>query len=73
MDNSYGTNYLIVVHKEKTLRNITFLASFIGLIISWPLITTYSYIGAALTVCVSRVLLGSLVYVYAKKYNIESL
>ena len=73
LDNSYGTNYLIVVHKEKTLRNITFLASFIGLIISWPLITTYSYIGAALTVCVSRVLLGSLVYVYAKKYNIESL
>lgn len=55
----YGTNYMIVLGKEKTLRNITFKNSLIGFCLSFPLIYFYGYIGAALTVCITRILLGT--------------
>lgn len=67
LDTTYGTNYLIVVHEEKLLRNVTICVSLIGLMISWPLIYYYSYIGAALTVCVSRFFMGTLIFFFSLK------
>ena len=66
MSNTYGTNYLILVHKERALRNITAVCSVIGMLLSYPLVSGLSYIGAALTVCISRFLLGISTYVYAR-------
>lgn len=58
LSNVYGTNYMIIEGYEKQLRNITFVSSLIGFIISFPLIFLFDYIGAALTVTLTRGLLG---------------
>lgn len=63
----YGTNYLIINHHEKVLRNITIISSLIGFAISYPLISHYGAIGAALTICISRGLIGTLAMIKAKK------
>ena len=67
MSNTYGTNYLILVHRERELRNITAICSAIGMLMSYPLVSRFSYIGAALTVFLSRLLLGMATYVYARR------
>ena len=54
----YGTNYMIIKGKEGKLRNITLVCSLIGFFISYPLIHFFDYVGAALTVTVTRGLLG---------------
>lgn len=58
MNNSYGTNYLIILHKERPLRNLTFVSSLIGMCTSIPLVYYFSFIGAAITVLLCRGLLG---------------
>lgn len=45
--NGYGINYLIQIGREKEMRNITVICSFLGLGISIPLIYLYSWSGAA--------------------------
>lgn len=65
----YGTNYMIVIGKDKVLRNITFKNALLGFIISFPLIYYYGYIGAALTVCITRLCLGGIVYLNARKFK----
>lgn len=65
----YGTNYMIVIGQEKVLRNITFRSSLVGFFISFPLIYFYGYIGAALTVCITRLLLGCSIFIKSKNYN----
>lgn len=67
LSNTYGTNYLIIKHREKTLRNITLVSSLIGIAIAFPLIYHYSYIGAALTITVSRMILGTTIWYVARK------
>ena len=67
MSNTYGTNYLILVHRERELRNITAICSSIGMLMSYPLVSRFSYIGAALTVFISRLLLGMTTYIYARR------
>lgn len=67
MSNTYGTNYLILIHKERALRNITAICSIIGMLISYPLIKQFSYIGAAMTVSISRALLGITTFLLAKR------
>lgn len=69
MSYAYGTNFLIIHHKEKPLRNLTFISSIIGMFAAVPLVYFYSYIGAAITVFLCRGLLGVGSYVLAK--NIE--
>lgn len=64
--NLYGTNYLIIKGKEKELRNITLVCSFIGLFLSIPLVYYYSFIGAALSITVTRGLLGLTSMYFAK-------
>ncbi len=63
----YGTNYMIIKGKEGKLRNITLVCSLIGFCISYPLIYFFDYVGAALTVTVTRALLGIGSMIYAKR------
>ena len=65
----YGTNYLIVIGREKVLRNITFKNAVFGFLLSFPLIYFYGYIGAALTVGITRLYLGGCVYLKAQSYQ----
>lgn len=73
MSYTYGTNYLIINHKEKPLRNLTFVSSIVGMCISIPLVYYFSYIGAAVTVLFCRGLLGIGSYVLAKYINDNNL
>lgn len=63
----YGTNYLILIHKENILRNITTYSSLAGFIISYPLIQYWGAVGAALTICFSRSFIGIFTLVAAKR------
>lgn len=58
LSNAYGTNYMILQGHEKELRNITFLVSLIGFVSSFPLIHFYDFIGAAITITLTRGILG---------------
>lgn len=65
--NTYGTNYLVIIGKEKISRNITIVSSLIGFILTWIITPLYSFIGAAITVTISRAINGISTYIYAKK------
>ena len=65
--NIFGTNYLIIIGKEKLLRQITLICSLIGFIIAFPLIYLFDYLGAAITIAAARVITGVSVYVAAKQ------
>lgn len=73
--NCYGMCYLIIHKEEKLLRQITIIVSVIGFIIAYPLIKNYSYLGVALTVLISRFLLGVTTFVFAvsKKNKVDYL
>lgn len=66
MGNTYGTNYLIIHHQERSLRNITMLSSVIGMIIAFPLVKHYSFMGSAYVILICRGLLGISSYIKAK-------
>ena len=59
----YGTNYLILRHHERELRNITTITSIIGMLVAVPSVYYFHAVGAAVTVCFSRVLLGFLSFI----------
>lgn len=63
----YGSCYLIVNKKERILRKITIGCSLVGFVVAWPLIYFFSYIGAALTVAISRLLLATTTLIIAKR------
>ena len=67
MTHIYGVNYLILQGKDRQLRNITFLASLTGMIIAYPIISVFDYLGAAMVVAVTRMLLGCSILYYANK------
>jgi PST family polysaccharide transporter len=72
LSNAYGSNYLILVGQERLLRNITIFAAIVGFVISFPLVYYWDYIGAAITILVSRCIMGVTLYVYAKRiYRIK--
>jgi len=58
---------MIIKGYERELRNITIVGSLVGFLIAWPLIYYFSFIGAALTVTLTRVLLGISIMIAAKK------
>ena len=58
MINVYGVNYMILKGREKELKNITFFCSVLGLFFSIPLIYNFDYIGAAVTITLTRAILG---------------
>ncbi len=65
--NAYGSNYLIVRHKERLLRRLTTVCSLIGFCIAWPLVYFYGYAGAAWTVTISLGLLAFASWFFARK------
>lgn len=67
MSSVYGTNFLIIRGFDKKLRNVTMIASIIGLIISFPLVYNFSFIGASLTYMISSMLLGSGSFLASRK------
>lgn len=72
MSSAYGSCDLIINKRERVLRQLTVLCAVIGLIIAVPLIYFYSYVGVALTVAISRALLG-LSSMWISKTNINDL
>lgn len=67
---TYGLNYMIIHGFEKSLRNITIICSMIGFIFSFPLIYCYDFLGAAITITFTRILLGmSITYASYKIRN----
>lgn len=69
MSNVYGTNYLIITGHERPLRNLTMYASLFGFAIATPLVYYYSYMGAAATIVMVRMILGIGSYCLARKYK----
>lgn len=67
LSNIYGTNYMIIQGYEKQLRNITFISSIIGFILSFPFIYYFDFIGAALTITITRGMLGLSIMYAARK------
>lgn len=67
IQNVYGTNYLIVLHYDRLIRNINIMASLLGFAISFPLVYLYGATGVAFTVLITRALLAVLVYLKAKQ------
>lgn len=67
LSNIYGTNYMIIRGYERELRNITFVCSLIGFAMSFPLIYYFEVIGAAVTITVTRGILGVSVFLKAKQ------
>lgn len=63
----YGFNYLVVIGKEKLMRNINIKVSIFGFIISFPLIYYFDYIGAALVYLITTCIMGSLFMFYTLK------
>lgn len=73
LSNIYGTNYMIIQGYEKQLRNITFISSIVGFALSFPLIYYFDFIGAALTITLTRGILGITIMIKAKKIKKEKL
>jgi len=63
---TYGLNYMIIHGYEKSLRNITILSSLIGFILCFPLVYFYNFIGAAVTITLTRSILGLSIMLKAK-------
>lgn len=67
LGNIYGLNYLIINHRERELRYVTMICSLVGLVISFPLVFKFSYIGAAIVITVTRGMLGVWSMIKAKQ------
>ena len=67
LNNIYGTNYLIIAGYERQLRNTTTVVSVIGFMLAFPLIYYFGFIGAAVTVTLTRALLGTSIMLKALK------
>lgn len=65
----YGTNYLIIVGKEKVLRNVTILISVIGFVFAVPMVSKWYYLGAALTITGVRIILGIVITLISLKHK----
>ena len=66
LSNVYGTNYMILAGYERQLRNVTSIVSIIGFVLSFPLIYYWNYIGAAITITLTRGILGISIMFKAK-------
>ncbi len=64
---AYGSNYLIIKHKERRLRNITIACSLAGFCLAWPLVYYFGYIGASWTYTISLGLLALFAWLAARK------
>ena len=67
LSNVYGTNFLIIQRQEKILRKITVNVSILGLFLSTALIYWNGFIGAALSITITRAILSILITINALK------
>lgn len=73
ISNVYGKNYILLLHKDRLLRQISVRCSLIGFVIAWPLVYYFKYIGAALTVTISLALIAIYSYIEAQKLMKQNL
>ncbi len=73
ISNVYGTNYLIVTNHERELRRLTTWVSVFGFIMALVLVYNFSFIGAAITITVTRGLLGLGSMVLVKKLRNQTI
>ena len=67
--NTYGPNYLVLVGKEKTLRNIVFYCSLFGLILTLIFTYFFGYIGTAITLTIVWGFRGFITWYQANKHK----
>lgn len=65
--NAYGTHYMILQGYEKKLRNLIFIGSIIGFVLSFPLIYYWDFIGAAINIILAQAIMAILVVTQAKR------
>lgn len=70
LNSIYGIGYLIIIGKERILRNINFVSSLFGFVIAFPLVYYFDYIGVAITITVTRGIIGFTEMYVAKKISI---
>lgn len=54
----YGTGYLVVIKKDRLLRNISVCVSLVAALIAFPLVYSFSYMGVAFTLVFARISIG---------------
>jgi len=67
MMNSFGPNYLVLLGKDRILRNIVIVCSGMGFVLSWIMVPAYSYMGAALTITFTWGVRGLVTWLYASR------
>lgn len=65
--NTYGNNYLMLIGKENVLKNIITVCSILGCIISCIMVINFNYIGVAITMTLTRGMIGVTVWYYANR------
>lgn len=65
----YSTNYLIARGYDKIVMKITFVASIVGLLTSYPLISTFGVMGGAINITFAQFLMGSSAFLTYKFIN----
>jgi O-antigen/teichoic acid export membrane protein len=68
---TYGTNYLVLIGKERVYRNIIFVCSIFGFFFTIWSITQFGFIGAAWTLTTVWGVRGITTYLFAHKYKKE--
>lgn len=67
LNDVYGKNYLIIVHQERLLRNITAVCSLIGFAMAFPMVYYLKDIGVAITTTVSLGLIGISTFIASRR------
>ncbi|MFK8270486.1 oligosaccharide flippase family protein [Capnocytophaga stomatis] len=62
LSNIFGLNYFIVYRHDKLVMQNTLIASLIGFVLSYPLISYYSILGAAINLSLARCVMGGGLY-----------
>lgn len=68
LDNTYGTNYIILKGHDYIVRNIVTVCSIGGFLFAWMAVINWSYIGVAITMVLVRGFMGTLTWCYARRY-----
>lgn len=71
LSNVYATNYLLILRKDRLVRNITLILSIFGAAIAYPLIVWLDYMGAMLAYTITTVLMGVVPAIYALRTKRE--
>lgn len=67
MNNVYGVNYLLILHKDRLVRNITLSISVFCALIAYPIIQNLDYIGAIIVYTLATVLMGIFPAIFSLK------